>query len=176
LDTSTRRGLVDSQYNQRREQCAAAARALGAAALRDVTMEQLNRAAAELPPLVLSRARHVVGENERTRRAAEAMRRGDAAELGRLMRESHRSLRDDYEVSSAALDTMVLCAEDHPACLGARMTGAGFGGCAVALVRADAAADFCRAVGEAYLRRAGLTPAVHLCHAAAGVEAFHEQH
>lgn len=172
LDTATRRGLVDSQYNQRREQCAAAARALGVAALRDVSVEQLSRAADTLPPLVLRRARHVVGENDRTLRAADAMRRGDVAELGRLMAESHRSLRDDYEVSCEALDVMVQCAAEHPACLGARMTGAGFGGCAVALVRAEVAAEFCREVDEKYRCRAGLAPAVHLCRAAAGAEAF----
>jgi galactokinase len=172
LDTSTRRGLVDSQYNQRREQCTEAVRTLGVAALRDVSLEQLNCLAAELRPLVLRRARHVVGENNRTLRAAAAMRRGDAAELGRLMAESHRSLRDDYEVSCEALDAMVQTAAAHPACLGARMTGAGFGGCAVALVREEAAGEFCRAVGEAYQRLTGLTPAVHLCRAAEGAEAF----
>ena len=99
------------------------------------------------------RARHVITENDRTLQAADAMRRGDTAELGRLMQQSHRSLRDDYEVSSEALDAMVECALGPRSVLGARMTGAGFGGCAIALVRADAAADFTARTAAAYERR-----------------------
>ena len=170
LDTSTRRGLVDSAYNERRGQCERAARRLGVDALRDADIDRLERSAAEMDPTVFRRARHVVTENDRTLKAAVAMRRGDAAELGRLMRESHRSLRDDYEVSNDALDAMVECASAHRACFGARMTGAGFGGCAVALIRAEEAGDFLRRTTDDYQRKTGLNPAVYLCQAADGAE------
>ena len=170
LDTSTRRGLVDSAYNERRRQCEEAARLLGVHALRDATIEQLERSAGKMDPAVLRRARHVIAENDRTLRAADAMRRGDAVELGRLMHQSHRSLRDDYEVSSDALNAMVECASAHRSCFGARMTGAGFGGCAVALVRAEATDDFARDVAAAYERKTGHSPAVYVCQAADGAE------
>ena len=170
LDTSTRRGLVDSAYNQRRAQCEAAARFFKVSALRDVTIEQFRQSAGGLDAVTRRRALHVIGENDRTVRAADAMRRGDAKTLGRLMDESHASLRDDYEVSSDALDAMVQCAAAHPACYGARMTGAGFGGCAMALIRADAAEDFVQRTSTAYRQRTGHTPAVYVCHATNGAE------
>ena len=170
LDTSTRRGLVDSAYNQRRAQCEAAARFFKVSALRDVTIEQFRQSADGLDAVTRRRALHVIGENDRTVRAADAMRRGDAETLGRLMDESHASLRDDYEVSSDALNAMVECAAAHPACYGARMTGAGFGGCAMALIRADAADDFVQRTSTAYQRRTGHTPAVYVCHATNGAE------
>ena len=98
------------------------------------------------------------------------MRRGDVAALGQLMDQSHVSLRDDYEVSSDALDAMVECARAHPACFGARMTGAGFGGCAVAIVRAEAADDFVAKTAPAYQKRTGHTPAIYVCQATNGAE------
>ena len=170
LDTATRRGLVDSAYNQRRSQCEEAARAMNVAALRDATLDLLDRSADKLDPVVFRRARHVIAENDRTLRAADAMRRGDALELGRLMQQSHRSLRDDYEVSSDALNAMVECASEHGACFGARMTGAGFGGCAVALVRAAEAEDFVSHTAAAYEKRTGLSPAVYVCRPTNGAE------
>ncbi len=118
LDTATRRGLVDSAYNQRRSQCEAAARFFHVPALRDVRIEQLQQLANGMDAVTRRRARHVITENDRTLRAADAMRRGDAAALGRLMSESHQSLRDDYEVSSDALNAMVQCAAAHEACYG----------------------------------------------------------
>jgi galactokinase len=170
LDTSTRRGLVDSAYNERRSQCEAAAKFFGVKALRDVTIEQFQRAAPQLDDLTRRRALHVITENDRTVQAAEAMRHGDAVLLGRLMAESHRSLRDDYEVSSDALNAMVECASAHPACYGARMTGAGFGGCAVALIRADAADDFVQKTSDAYQKKTSNDPAVYVCQATNGAE------
>ncbi len=170
LDTSTRRGLVDSAYNERRSQCEAAAKFFGVKALRDVTMKQFEQMAGGLDVVTRRRALHVISENDRTLRAADAMRRGDAVELGRLMAESHRSLRDDYEVSSDALNAMVECAAAHPACFGARMTGAGFGGCAMALIRADAADDFVAKTAAAYQQKTGHTPAVYVCQATNGAE------
>jgi galactokinase len=170
LDTSTRRGLVDSAYNQRRAECESAARLLQVPALRDATMECFVGRQECLPHTVKRRARHVISEDDRTLRAAEAMRRGDAAELGRLMYESHVSLRDDYEVSSDALNAMVEIARTHPACYGARMTGAGFGGCAVALIRAEAAEDFAAQTAAAYNQQTHHTAAVYVCRATNGAE------
>jgi galactokinase len=110
----------------------------------------------------------VVTENARTLRAAAALERGDAAEVGRLMDESHRSLRDDFEVSRAELDTIVALARSHEGCHGARMTGAGFGGCAVALVDADAALALAHDVSRRYTVAFGVAPVVYVCAAAGG--------
>ena len=170
LDTSTRRGLVDSAYNERRSQCEAAAKFFGVTALRDVSPEQFRQSADGLDALTRRRALHVITENSRTLQAAEAMQHGNAMELGRLMYESHRSLRDDYEVSSDALNAMVECASDHEACYGARMTGAGFGGCAMALIRAEAADDFVHHVTTSYQQKTGHAPAVYVCQATNGAE------
>jgi galactokinase len=168
LDTATRRGLVDSAYNERRSQCEAAARAFGVAALRDVTPERFEAEADRLDEITRRRARHVVTENERTLRAAESMRRGDALALGRLMNASHDSLRDDFAVSSRELDIMVECGRAHPACLGIRMTGAGFGGCAVALVRGEDVHGFTSAVAARYQSATGLVPVLYVCAATDG--------
>jgi galactokinase len=170
LDTSTRRGLVDSAYNERRAQCEAAAKFFQVKALRDVSEEQFARQAENLDAVTRRRARHVIGENGRTVRAAEAMRLGDAAGLGNLMDQSHASLRDDYEVSCDALNVMVECARRHPKCFGARMTGAGFGGCAVALIAAEASADFVQKTAAAYETQTGQKPAVYVCRATNGAE------
>lgn len=176
LDTATRRGLVDSAYNERRRQCEAAARHFGVPALRDVDVATFEAHAARLDPVTARRARHVVTENARTLEAAEAMQAGDAVRLGALMDASHASLRDDFEVSSDALDHMVRLARGAEGCYGARMTGAGFGGCAVALVDAARADAFARSVAAAYARESGREPAVYVCHAADGaaVEASFE--
>ena len=168
LDTGTRRGLVDSAYNERRMQCEAAARHFGAKALRDVTAEELAARASELDSTTLRRARHVVSENERTLAAAEAMRRGDAQALGRLMNESHESLRNDFEVTSHALDVMVECARSASGCLGARMTGAGFGGCAVALVAESRAEQFVKEVTARYADATNLAAQIYCSRPAAG--------
>jgi galactokinase len=168
LDSGTRRGLVDSAYNERRAQCEEAAAYYGVRALRDVTVEALVARGAGLDPPVRRRARHVVAENERVLAARAAMIAGDAAALGRLMNASHASLRDDFEVSSPALDAIVACAQEQPACYGARMTGAGFGGCAVALVEADAAARFAAAVMACYQTRTGEQAAAYVTRASEG--------
>jgi galactokinase len=170
LDTATRRGLVDSAYNERRSQCEAAAHFFGVAALRDVTPEMFQQGAGGLDDVTRRRALHVITENERTLEAVEAMRRGEVAALGALMDKSHASLRDDYEVSSEALDAMVTAARAHPACHGARMTGAGFGGCAVAIVDASRADDFVRSVAADYEARTGNAPAIYVCQATNGAE------
>ncbi|MBP7688226.1 MAG: galactokinase [Thermoflexales bacterium] len=170
LDTATRRGLVDSAYNERRSQCEAAAHFFNVKALRDVSVEQFNARSDELDPITRRRARHVVTEDDRALRAVEVMRRGDAVELGQLMNACHVSLRDDFEVSSHELNVMVEAAQRRTECYGARMTGAGFGGCAVALVSADAADEFVRAVAADYQSVAGRAPNIYVCRATNGAE------
>jgi len=170
LDTGTRRGLVDSAYNERRSQCEVAARFFGVKVLRDVTIDQFEAQADHLEPLIRKRARHVISENNRTLKAAEAMRQGDAVELGKLIKLSHQSLRDDFEVSNHELDFIVEYADRQPGCYGARMTGAGFGGCAVALVQADAADPFSRQVVSEYQNETGIAAQIYKCVATNGAE------
>ena len=161
LDTSTRRELTTSGYNDRRRECQDAATALGVASLRDVGESHLEHA--DLPDLLRRRARHVVTENARTVAAADAMRAGDTAGLGALMSASHRSLRDDFEVSSDAFDTIVAIAEELPGCAGARLTGGGFAGCAVALVNTDAVSSFIHGVQQRFHAATGLPAECHVC-------------
>lgn len=173
MDTMTRRELVDSLYNERRQQCETAAKLLGISALRDITSEQLKANAKKLDAVTLKRAMHVVSENERTLEALDAMLAGDAKLLGNLMYQSHMSLRDYFEVTKMphrmdALDIMVQRARRHKACLGARMTGAGFGGCAVALVNSDEVEDFCKATIERYIEQTHITPNLYVCSAVNG--------
>mgnify|MGYP001812337651 CR=1 FL=1 len=136
LDTGTRRQLVDSAYADRRAACERVAASLEVDALRDATAEAIADAPG-LDETDRRRASYVVAENDRTLRAAAVMRADDAVTLGRLMNESHAGLRDEYEVSGPALDAMVDAAMAAPGCVGARMTGGGFAGCAVALVSDD---------------------------------------
>jgi galactokinase len=175
LDTTTRRGLVDSAYNERRRQCETAAELFGVPALRDVTPNVFESHTGTLEAVTRRRARHVVTENARTLAAADAAGRGDAATTGRLMNESHRSLRDDFEVSSLALDTMVEIAQAQPGCYGARMTGAGFGGCAVALVEHHQSARFVERVTSTYAQEMSLTPRLYVTEATAGANVVREE-
>jgi galactokinase len=158
LHTGVRRELAGSAFDDRRAACQRAVEAIrrvdrGVRALRDVDRELLERAAGGLDPEAWKRARHVVAEIRRTREAARALEAGDLEEVGRLMTASHRDLRDLYEVSCPELDRVVASATEQAGCLGARLTGAGFGGCAVALVRREAAEDVAAAVEESYRRR-----------------------
>jgi galactokinase len=168
MDTMTRRGLVDSAYNERRSQCQQAAAHFNVKALRDISWETLIERQGELDALTARRARHVIGENARTEEAAAAMQRGDAMRLGQLMNESGESLRCDFEVTNRELDLMVNIARAQPGCLGARMTGAGFGGCAVALVKDAEASRFVGEVTASYLLAAGRKPALYVTPACAG--------
>ncbi|MFQ5859617.1 MAG: galactokinase [Anaerolineae bacterium] len=165
-DTAVRRQLAASAYNERRAQCETAARALGVPALRDATPAMLDATALE--PIVAMRARHVVTENARVLQTVAALRAGDLQRVGELIDASHASLRNLYQVSSPELDTMVELLRAQPGCYGARLTGAGFGGCAVALMRAEALEAAITAVAEAYQARTGLTPALYPTRAAAG--------
>ena len=168
LDTATRRGLVDSAYNERRRQCETAAKFFGVGFLRDVDEAAFAARSAGLDEITRRRARHVITENARTLAAAESLAHGDVARVGALMKESHESLRSDFEVFRPELDAVVALAGRRPECFGARMTGAGFGGCAVALVARDEAQEFARAVATDYERAVGLQPAVYVCAATRG--------
>ena len=172
LDTTVQRGLVDSKYNERRSQCEEAAAYLGKPALRDVSLEAFIKVAPELAPLTRKRARHVVTEDTRTLQAVEAMRAGDAVKLGLLMNASHDSLRDDFEVTVSQLDAIVEIARGQDGCFGARMTGAGFGGCAVALVAEDSAETFTQAVATQYGATTGLIPNIYVCVPTQGAESI----
>lgn len=169
LDTSTRRGLVASAYNERRTQCEAAARFFGVPALRDVSVEEFERRKDEIGhEPVMRRARHIITENRRVLEAVEAMRAGNLERLGDLFNQSHSSLRDDFEVTNDALDQIVAAAQAQPGCYGARMTGAGFGGCAVALVEPGAVEAFSEAVTATYRQNTGLEARIYACQPAAG--------
>lgn len=176
LDTSTRRGLVESAYNERRSQCEEAAKRLGVQALRDVNLNsekwkvesERMKGEGELGKLVFKRARHVISENERALKAVEAMKKGNVKRLGELFNESHESLKNDFEVTNEALNIMADCAREQAGCYGARMTGAGFGGCAVALVEDEHVEAFAKNVAVAYRLRLGLEASVYVCKASEG--------
>lgn len=155
-DTKKPRALTSSAYNERRSQCELAARLLGVRALRDTTLGDLEAKRSELTDVVYRRARHVITENDRCVRFKDALAAGDLPLLGELMRSSHESLRDDYEVSCAELDRMAEAAWAGPGCVGARMTGAGFGGACVALVEKAQVNAFTAATLEAYDAATGL--------------------
>jgi galactokinase len=172
-DTMVRRELGSSEYNTRRAQCEEAVKILsgplpGIQALRDVSPADFNRHAHRLPEVVAKRARFVVEECDRMRRAPNLLRAGDAAGFGALMNECHAGLRDLYEVSCKELDVMVSAAQSLPGCYGARLTGAGFGGCTVNLVAASAADDFKRELAARYASATGKTPEIYVCQAADG--------
>lgn len=171
MDTGTRRGLVDGDYNERRQQCEQVAQFFGVKALRDVALDQLSSETA-LNPLIYRRARHVISENERTLAAFEAIQSNQAEKLGKLMNASHDSLRDDYEVSSSALDAIVEIAREQASCYGARMTGAGFGGCAVALVQAEQVNQFVETVSDHYELRTNNSPQLYICQPENGADTY----
>jgi galactokinase len=173
MDTGARRELAGSAYNDRRAACERVVAVLsltqrGVHALRDVSASRLDAARAELDPVDFKRASHVVPENHRPVEMADALSRDDLALAGRLMNDSHFSLRDLYEVSSEELDLITGIARQQPSCYGARMTGAGFGGCAVALVAAEAVEAFSSAVLPAYKRQIDLPAALYSCRPVAG--------
>lgn len=172
-DTTVRRKLTSGEYNDRRAACEEAVRRLqadlpGIRSLRDVSPAAFERLADRLPAEIEKRARHVVEEIERTRQAIPLLRVGDMAGFGALMNACHVSLRDLYEVSCPELDAMVETAQSLPGCYGARLTGAGFGGCTVNLVAREQAEAFARALAAGYRARTGLTPEIYITQAAAG--------
>lgn len=169
INSNKKRGLVDSEYNTRREQCEEAARIFGVKALRDVTIEQFNEKIGELDELVAKRARHVITENDRTVLAAKALSTGDMALMGQLMAESHLSMRDDFEITVPAIDTLVEIVQGVIGKQGGvRMTGGGFGGCIVALVPPALVDDVASAVEAQYQAISGLKESIYVCQAKNG--------
>ncbi|HDH25924.1 MAG TPA: galactokinase [Actinobacteria bacterium] len=168
MDTGTRRNLIEAGYNRRRSQCETAAARLGVTTLRDVTMTQLDDHKADLEEPLYDCAMHVVSENERTLAAADALRRGSLGEFGSLMNESHASLRDSFGVSSRPLDAMVEVAQTTPGCFGARLTGGGYAGAAVALVALESAERFIHVVEDGFHEATGLQGHCYVVESARG--------
>jgi galactokinase len=173
VNSGVRHSLASSAYNERRAACEEGVRSLAAArpgvrALRDVSPDDEAQLFARLPPVVRRRCRHVVSENARVGDAVAALRAGDTARLATVMAASHASLRDDYEVSCPELDLLVELAQPLPGCHGARLTGAGFGGCTVNLVETAAVASFSEAVAAGYRSRTGQAPELYVFAPSAG--------
>lgn len=159
INSNVKHELTGGEYAQRRQQCEAAANALGVASLREISMQQLERSKPQLEASLYPRARHVVGEIERTRQAADAVRQGAWDEMGRLMVASHVSLRDDYQVSCEELDVLVDLALELGASrgvIGSRMTGGGFGGCTVSLVRTGQVDQVAQTITARYQDKVGI--------------------
>jgi galactokinase len=174
-ETGVKHSLASSEYNARRSECELGVKILGKAipgisGLRDVTVEEFEKHEALLPEPVRRRCRHVITENARTLAAAEALRSGDLDSLGRLMAGSHRSLRDDFEVSCAELDLMVEIAASLEGVAGARMTGGGFGGCTVNLVRRESLDEFLKTVPLRYQSATNHFPALYVSEACDGAK------
>jgi galactokinase len=149
------RGLVDTKYAARRRECAAAQRSLRIASFREMSANELARRGRELDKVLLARARHVVSEIERVSQAERCLAERNWPEFGRLMNDSHRSLREDFEVSSSGLDSLVEIAQACDGVYGSRMTGAGFGGCTVSLIERKAAPRIQERVRAEYRARTG---------------------
>jgi galactokinase len=172
-DTKVEHSLASSEYNKRRQECEEGVETLKRfypeiKALRDVTIEQLESHKDELSDVVYRRCRHVVTENERTLKAAEHFKKKNIDAAGELMFQSHRSLRDDYEVSCVELDELVDIASRTEGVYGARMTGGGFGGCTVNIVKREMADEFIRAATDGYKTRFGKEPGIYIFQAADG--------
>jgi galactokinase len=171
INTNVRHKLSESQYPKRRSQCESAARTLKVPALRDTTLEALEAARGRMERVVFRRARHVVSENKRTLQTAKAIRASDWPAVGKLMYASHASLRDDYEVSCPELDAAVAIMQaigEDGGVIGCRMTGAGFGGCVVSLVRTEAVPSITRAVDGPYEKKTGRQATIFSSRPAAG--------
>lgn len=166
INSGVKHALTGGEYNERREQCFSAAECMGISALRDATSERLEATA--MPDLVKRRARHVVGENERVFAAIDALKSGHPEKLGVLMTASHRSSMNNFENSTPELDLLVELATSEKGCLGARLTGGGFGGAIVALVEQNAAESILQAVKKSYESRTGHHAEGYLCRAGDG--------
>jgi galactokinase len=174
-DTKMRRALTSGEYNKRRADCEEAVRILsakipGMRSLRDVSVASFNQYASQLPERVEKRARHVVEEIERSMHAIPLLEQGDMLEFGKLINRCHASLRDLYEVSIPELDTMVEVAQSLPGCYGARLTGAGFGGCSVNLVAREQAGSFSSALAAGYEDETGFAPEIYIGSASNGAQ------
>ena len=175
MNTNKKRGLADSAYNERKASCDEAydilSKEYDIKYLCDLNSEQLETSKALLlDNEVYLRARHAISENERTLEASNVLRSGDLEKFGQLMNESHISLRDDYEVTGIELDLLAETAWKQPGCLGARVTGAGFGGCAIAIVENNQVDNFIDKVGEAYLQEIGYKADFYVAQAGDGAK------
>jgi len=176
-NTMVKHALASGSYNTRRTECEEGVKALAhwdpqVRSLRDVSQDLLDAHMKDLREVVGRRCLHVIRENQRVLDAAEGLRAGDLVKVGELMGESHRSLRDLYEVSCRELDIMVEAAESLPGYCGGRMTGGGFGGCTVNLVRASDAEEFARQIALRYQQKTGIAPSVYVCSAEDGAQAL----
>lgn len=174
IDSKVRHQHAGGEYNRRREACEQGVALLrkvmpGISQLRDVTPADLARHQALLPEMIHRRCRHIVSENQRVLDGEAALNRGDIRTFGRLMNESHASMRDDFEITCAEVDRLAEIAQATAGAHGARMTGGGFGGCVVALVAADKSEGFMATVTQAYETATGLTPQAFACHPGPGV-------
>lgn len=165
--------LASGEYNRRREECEAGVKIFRRSspavhALRDVTLQDLANHASELTDVIYRRCRHVISENQRVLDAAEALRASDLDRFGQLMYESHRSLQQDYEVSSKELDLLVDIAAGCDGVYGSRMTGGGFGGCTITLVHSHSVEAFGEKITHAYREKTGITADLYICSAAQG--------
>jgi len=172
-NTMVKHSIAGGDYPTRRRESEAACAVIashrpGVPFLRDATLEDLEKWGHEMAPRSLMRARHVISENLRTVAAAEALLKGDLAELGRLMAEAHKSYSGDFEGSCVEADLMVDLAQDIPGLIGARLTGGGFGGCTINLVEQNQAKAFAEELGHRYAARTGIVPHIHVCHASDG--------
>jgi galactokinase len=172
-NTMVKHSVAGGDYPTRRAESEAACAVIashraGVRFLRDCTLDDLKKWGCEMAPKSLMRARHVISENLRTVAAAEALLKGDLAELGRLMAEAHTSYSKDFEGSCVEADAMVALAHGLPGLIGARLTGGGFGGCTINLVEQSAAAAFAEALGGRYAAQFGIVPQIHICHASGG--------
>ena len=169
INSNKKRGLVDSEYNTRREQCELAANTFNVAALRDLSIEQLEQGAEKLDAVTYRRARHVITENDRTLNAADALQANDLPLMAKLMAESHASMRDDFEITVPEIDYLVdLIKEQLDEAGGVRMTGGGFGGCIVALMTADKVDAVKAAIENSYEKQTGLKESIYICQAKQG--------
>lgn len=178
-DTMVKHEHASGGYNTRRRECEEGLQALKQVlpeihALRDVSVDELEQYRGRLSPVIYKRVRHAVTENERVKMAASALQSADMAKLGALMADSHRSLRDDYEVSTPELDLMVELARDQKDVYGARMTGGGFGGCTINLVHSDRAEEVQQRLVQLYEAKTGLKPTIIICEASDGAGAVAE--
>lgn len=172
-NTMVKHELSAGAYNDRRRECEESASILGVPELRDANLEMLEEHRSRLPPVLFKRARHVITENARVLDAAQMLIAGDLGGVGKLMCESHESLRDDYEVSCPELDTMVKLARSYPGVYGARMTGGGFGGCTVNVMERGRETAFRSYIARAYREATGIVPQLYDGSPGAGAEILH---
>ena len=176
-NTMVKHDVATSGYNVRRAQCEEGVAYFAKwypniRALRDVSTEMLQDHTKDLPPVILKRCSHVIFENQRTVEAARCLSEGDLARMKELMAESHASMRDLYEISCLEVDIMVDSAQDLPGFCGGRMTGGGFGGCTINLVRSENAAGFATQIADRYQRATNIKPQIYICSAEDGAQAL----